>query len=268
MTQKIIHISDTHFGNQNPTYSLEKIKNLLIAEINKIDGDRILVISGDITFKASNDGYEQASAFFREIITNCGIPQSNVIACPGNHDICPGASPFRSFDKFIYSLRRDHEISFKKNHTIIIPAGETVFIIINSAHHCDHKFGLIPQEALETLRNNKEPFERFKKRVLITHHHLIGIQESDTSTTRNAYSLLHQLDQLNFNYILHGHQHSKFDFPVGKSGIKISSARSLSYHDRGFSNGINILDIESGDIKFLIMTPDEIPGQLIAGVLK
>lgn len=266
--QKIIHISDTHFGNPNPTYDLEKIKNLLIHEINKIDGDRVLAISGDITFKASNDGYEQAIAFFKEIITNCRIPRSNVIACPGNHDICPSASPFSGFDKFIYSLRRDHENSFKKNHTKIIPAGETVFYIINSAHHCDHKFGLIPQEAIEILSNEKETFEKFKKRVLITHHHLIGIQEDDTSTTRNAYSLLHHLDQLNFNYILHGHQHSKFDFPVGNSGIKISSARSLSYHDRGFSNGINILDTESGDIRFLIMTPDEIPGQLTAGALK
>lgn len=266
MTQKIIHISDTHFGNQNPTYDLGKIQKLLISKINKIDGERFLVISGDITFKASNDGYTQASDFFREIIIQCKIPQSNVIACPGNHDICPGTSPFRNFDQFIYSLRRDNAISFKKNCSTIIAAGETVFFLINSAHHCDHKFGLIPLDALETLTTNKEIFERFKKRVLITHHHLIGIHDSDISTTRNAYILLHHLDQLNFDYILHGHQHSKFDFPVGKSGMKISSARSLSYHDRGFSNGINILDIETGHIEYLVMSPDEIPGQLTTGV--
>lgn len=268
MPLKIIHISDTHFGDPNPTYDIEKIKNLLIKEINKIEGERVLAISGDITFKGSQEGYDLASDFFKEIIAKCNIKRSNIIACPGNHDIIRDRPHFSNFDNFIYSLRRDNEISFNSHSSKILPIGNTAFVLINSAHHFEHTYGLIPQDALELLEKNKENLVNFETRIIITHHHLLGLQEKDTSTTRNSYTFLHLLDQLNFNYILHGHQHSKFDLPIGNSMMRISSARSLSYHDRGFNNGMNIINTENGDIKFLIISPDEVPGQLTIGTIK
>jgi 3',5'-cyclic AMP phosphodiesterase CpdA len=268
MPSNIIHISDTHFGDPSPTYNRHSIKKALIAEIKKLEGPKILVISGDITFKAAAQGYLDAVAFFNDVIESCDIPRSHVLACPGNHDISKENPPFREFDRFIYALRRDHAIAFTTNDSTLIKIEDISFLLVNSASHCDYAYGLVPEKAYKILEERESDLQESEKRIVVTHHHLIGQEENDTSTTRNAYSFLYNIDKLNFDYVLHGHQHSKLDLIVGKSEIRILSARSMSYHGKGYSNGFSLLDTGSNCITPFIWTPDEVPGKLTTGTLK
>lgn len=268
MPKHIIHISDTHFGDPSPTYNITSVKKALIREIQKLEGSKILVISGDITFKAATQGYKDAEAFFNEVIESCNIPRSYILACPGNHDIVKGNSPFLEFDRFIYSLRRDHEIVFTNNNSFHIKIEGMSFLLVNSASHCDHTYGLIPDTAYNILEEHESDLLASEKRIVVTHHHLIGQEKNDISTSRNAYSFLYNTDKVNFDYVLHGHQHSKLDLVIGKSGMRILSARSMSYHGKGYSNGLNIIETESENVTSLIWTPDEVPGKLTTGTFK
>ena len=268
MPTNLIHISDTHFGDPSPTFNRQAIKKALIKLINGIEGDKILIISGDITFKACQQGYRDAEVFFSELIESCGIARANVIACPGNHDIVREGEPFKEFDRFIYTLRRDSVISFTNNNSILLNIQQLCFLLVNSASHLDHTYGQIPDATFTMLDNEKANLQQWKRRIAVTHHHLIGQEINDTSTTRNAYSFLYHLDQSGFDYVLHGHQHSKLDLVCGNNKIRILSARSMSYHGRGYSNGFSLLDPESGTVTPFILTPDEVPGLLTIGVIK
>ncbi|MCV4270454.1 metallophosphoesterase family protein [Pseudomonas capsici] len=268
MPTSIIHISDTHFGDPSPTYDRETIKRALIRKINEINSEKILIISGDITYKSSQQGYRDAERFFSEVIDACKISRSNIVSCPGNHDIASSGEPFKEFDRFIYTLRRDNAIEFAKNSSSLLTIHDICFLLVNSAAHLDHRYGIIPDSVFSLLDQNTTTLQRCTSKIAITHHHLIGQELNDTSTTRNSYRFLYHLDQLGFNYILHGHQHSKLDLVVGQNKIRILSARSMSYHGRGLNNGITIVDLESGAATPVIWTADEIPGSLTTGVIK
>lgn len=262
MSKNIIHVTDPHFGNEVPTYNREKVSNALIEIINSAPGDKVLVISGDITFRGQAHGYTEATEFFLKIIEGCGIPRSNVIACPGNHDILPGTR-FEEFDKFIYALRRDDVFCASDKNESIFEIDDTIFITSNSAFHLNHTYGYISESTIDKLNVEKEKIMQSKHKVFITHHHFISQQELDTSNIRNALQLLYSLNKLNFDYILHGHQHSTLDLCVGDHPSKIVSGRSMNFPDVGFHNGINTIEIETGTIKRFISTPDKDPTKLV-----
>lgn len=262
MSNTIIHITDPHFGNELRTYNREQINTALIEKINNEQGDKILVISGDVTYKARSNGYEEAKGFFSNVIDQCNIKKSNVIACPGNHDIFVDTT-FNQFDNFIYSLRKDHTFSASRKNESIFTIDNIIFIASNSAHHLDRNYGLIPDSTIEMLRAEKQTILQFKHKIFITHHHLISQRKDDLSTTRNAHKLLHSLEQLNFDYVLHGHQHSSLDLSFGEHQTKILSGRSLNFHDRGYHNGFSTIAMETGIIKRFIATPDKDPTKLI-----
>lgn len=261
MNTTIIHVSDTHFGNESPTYSRKDIKKALIESINDEDGEKVLVISGDITYKARPDGYKEATDFFSDVIQQCNIERSSVIACPGNHDICR-TNQFTNFDSFIYSLRRDDIFSAKNKNESIVKVGNIVFITSNSSHHLNHTYGLIPDSTIELLYENKKEILETEIKIFITHHHPINQHKSDTSTLRNTHKLLHTLDSLEFNYLLHGHQHSSTIITFGKNQTKILSARSLNFHDKGYHNGFNAISIKTNSAKSFIASPDQDPTKL------
>lgn len=262
MSNTIIHITDPHFGNELRTYNREQINTALIEKINNEQGEKILVISGDVTYKARPEGYEEAKAFFSNLIDQCNIQRSNVIACPGNHDIFPDTT-FNQFDNFIYSLRKDSIFSISRKNESIFEIDDMIFITSNSSHHLDRNFGLISDSTIEMLSAEKQRILQFKYKVFITHHHLINQRKDDLSTIRNTHKLLYSLEQLNFDYVLHGHQHSSVDLSFGEHKTKILSGRSLNFHDKGFHNGFSTIAMETGIIKRFIATPDKDPTKLI-----
>lgn len=270
MSKKIIHLSDTHFGNPSETYNREKIKKSIIQNIKEIEGEKIIIISGDITFKANQEGYKEAKIFFSEIIDECQIKKDHIIACPGNHDINLSQSedrPFKNFDSFIYALRRDNLCTASDKNESLIELDDTVILAANSAHHLDYTFGLINDSTIKLIEESPTLKDQ-RTKIFVTHHHLIGIHNRDTSTTRNALAILHALDNLKFSYILHGHQHSNTQITIGQSNIKIESARSLNFHDKGYHNGLNVIDLDSMTTKNLIISPDITPNTLTLKELK
>ena len=246
---QIIHISDTHFGNDNPAFHLAELKRAL-HEYSGIFGleDTYLVVSGDITFQGKPNGYNQAGEFFLKTWLDHGGSRERFLACPGNHDLCDNS--FNHFDKFLYSIRRDHNADFSQNSCRLLNFGKVTFLLVNSAHHLDHKYGLIDGDVLnKTLIENIDNLSNTRHRVVVVHHHVIGVEKTDTSTIRNASRFLAILDEYNFDLLLHGHQHSQNSLFVGKSQMKVFSARSLNFQTSGYVNGMSIISYVEDDWK-------------------
>jgi 3',5'-cyclic AMP phosphodiesterase CpdA len=243
---KIFHLSDTHFGNDGATHSLPQ----LVGALNQFKDDFVrpdtyLVISGDVTYRGRPDGYSQAVSFVTQTWLAHGGRRENFITCPGNHDLCAGS--FDAFDSFVYAIRKNNSLSFKKNAAVLLSNDGTVFLSINSAHHLETGFGFVDIDQLSLLlQSNFQEIAAATRRVAIIHHHLIGVFKEDASTVRNAAALIWLLNKYEFEVVLHGHQHQKSELKVGAVGVEIFSARSFSFPTVGGLNGMFVIDCVDG----------------------
>lgn len=246
----IIHISDIHFGNPNGVYLKSALHRAIEDFIDEMGRDLFLIISGDITYKGSKEGFEEAQAFFKEVITKNKLDKSRILACPGNHDIQRDDSPrFSLFSDFIYALRRDHKCNFINNNFISYMYDDVFFLLINSSYHLDYGYGLVDEEIFNFIEKEKKEIDKCKYKIAITHHHLINQFRDDTSAIRNSYPILYALDVAGFNLILHGHQHAVQNMPIGKSHMAIAAARSFNFQEKGYPNGISHYSLKDGELE-------------------
>ena len=88
----ILHISDLHFIKntneiviaKNDTIQRDLIRRL--QELREQWKPNILCITGDISDKNKDGGYEQAQIFISRLADELGISPNNIVVCPGNHD--------------------------------------------------------------------------------------------------------------------------------------------------------------------------------------
>ena len=167
------------------------------------------------------------------MIADGKLNRSNIIACPGNHDIVD--NKFSDYDGFIYGLRRDHEMDFTEHSFRVINIEDITFLLLNSSYHLDHKYGLIDTDVFNIdMTEGKNT-----KKILVLHHHILNQFRDDTSAIRNAYDLVQFIEKNPFDMILHGHQHSEQLYHLGKCKVPVISARSGNFNQRGYLNAFN-----------------------------
>jgi 3',5'-cyclic AMP phosphodiesterase CpdA len=95
----LIHISDLHFGTEIP--------EIVAAMREAVPAHRpdLVVVSGDLTQRASAIEYQKAREFLQDL-------HSPWIAVPGNHDI-----PFYDVARRFFSLSKDIRRTSIKNST-------------------------------------------------------------------------------------------------------------------------------------------------------
>lgn len=241
----IIHLSDLHFGNLNQTFNPNSFSRAISSYINDEKINPFIVISGDISFKGKESAYSSAIRFLSDILNDTEISKSNIIICPGNHDIVDKS--FESFDTFMYSIRKDNILSFEENHYQIIEHENTIFYVINSSHHLDSNYGLIHRDCFNNSFNDNPN----KIKVAVLHHHIINQFDNDKSNLKNAYDLVKYLDTNKFDYILHGHQHTEQNIIIGESSMQLYCVRSGNYKQDGYFNGFNHYNTDTKIAKFL-----------------
>lgn len=91
----ILHLSDIHFGRDNPQYKVrgefnkkEEILRDLLASIrdNAMKPDHIIV-TGDIAWFGKKKDFDEALMWFRELLNVTKLSGSDITFCPGNHDV-------------------------------------------------------------------------------------------------------------------------------------------------------------------------------------
>ena len=243
----IAHLSDLHFGNPNSHLTRADVARAMDTVLSQLKAEAsFLVISGDITFQGKKDGYLEAADAIKAAIARRGLPASNVLMCPGNHDIVKEAASapfFTTFDAWSTGIRSDKACTFAGASARLIQNDTADFLLLNSAYHADHKMGLVDLISAEktlvsagiTKKNNAD-----KLRLAVVHHHLVPVLEEDISTTRNAYSLIKLLTKYGFTSLIHGHQHAMLDLTIGHNKIQISGVGSFGYSTPGYINSVAI----------------------------
>lgn len=91
----ILHLSDIHFGRDNPQYNVrgkfdnkKKILQDLLISIrdNEIKPDHI-VVTGDIAWFGKKKDFDEAIEWFRELLNVTNLSGADITFCPGNHDV-------------------------------------------------------------------------------------------------------------------------------------------------------------------------------------
>ena len=243
----LLHISDPHFTAEK--YNVEPHKALegLVELINKkSEGEDLFVLlTGDITSKGNKKGFEKATDFFKSLFERLKINSKNFIVCPGNHD-CNTEKHFGDFNTFSYSIREDHQLEFDiTNSNRIYIKDDICFLSINTAYQLEKNFGKVNIDNLHDLLIKKsDGINRAKIRIVLCHHHILNLHDKDSSAIKNSYQLFELLKQYNFNFLFHGHQHSRQLFKI--NNIEVNSTSSL-LETRTNSNLIAYYEIRDVD---------------------
>jgi 3',5'-cyclic AMP phosphodiesterase CpdA len=251
MTTTLVHISDLHFGDPKGVLNRDDVGRVLKALLRKAGPGALVMLSGDISFKGGEGGYTEASAALSQVLDDEGVLRSQIVVCPGNHDVvmsATGSSPFSAFDAWSASLRSDKRCTFSDGSCRRVTFPEADFLVINTAYHADIEYGFVDLPKMESILAEMGPTPvPGQPRIALLHHHLIPFARDDHSTTRNAYAVLSVLVRHGFALVLHGHQHALLELLIGDGSLKICGVGSFRYVTPGFVNGASIYRFDEKD---------------------
>lgn len=232
----IIHLTDLHFDSQT---KLPELLDLAHSEfIRNIDPESsYLLITGDIATKGQVQSYNFALPFIEHVFINTGkIKRSNIILCPGNHDFAEGS--LQAFNDFSRTIRDDNVFVFESDSVILKKVDDIYFCSLNSMHQYSRGHSSVDIEQLQRkLRQIQTEISEAKHKIAILHHHLIGVEEGDSTTLQNALPFLETIGAYGFKLVIHGHQHVRLNLKI--NNMQIMSGHSLLSQSAFLGNGFN-----------------------------
>lgn len=284
----IIHLSDVHFGTRpgsdgkpvkmhrfyDGDYS-ETLATHLIKEFTSsrrhfiLDGRPVyLIVSGDLTYTATPDEFNEAKQFLQDLCDSLRIPKDRVALCPGNHDVNWALSKIdkaHRFDNYLSFLLRFYgeelfrelyprvQWDFKVDTARPAPTdilSARIFkddsLLILSLNSCvyeteEHHYGFVSGRQLRISDSLLERIadEHDLIKICVVHHHLHPFPEPitlnssgdhwhDQSTIRDSALLEKYLEKNAFDMVLHGHKHKP-------------QLRETVVRDPGFTDGMRPL---------------------------
>lgn len=266
---EILHLSDTHFGdthyfsklpsaNDNiPTPDKPSLEKFLIKAIFKEKlRPNLVVISGDLTQRATSKEFSLASASISKILESLkdsGV-SSNLVLIPGNHDVNlalqegdpESGMAFQPYINFRNALlthsRIDVPINPERLYEVrLFNIGNIKVIIVafNSAVLIkkDDRRGYIGNTQIDNAIQevNELDSSSTSLRIAVFHHHLVAVHsiESDIGSEAlltDAPAIKQKLYKANFMMALHGHRHQGHEEMVsdGENSLVVVGCGSSS----------------------------------------
>ncbi|MBV9564173.1 MAG: metallophosphoesterase, partial [Bradyrhizobium sp.] len=194
--RRIAHLSDLHFGAQDPL-AVEALASALAEHVPDV-----VVVSGDLTQRARRGQFRAADAFLRRIEANGGA----VVMVPGNHDIPlydvarRFLSPLRRYRRYAAAGRR--ECYFDE---------EVAIVGLNTARSLTFKNGRLSLAQINGLSDGFTAASPGAIRLLVTHHPLVPLQgkaaERPESELGRASLALAAIGEARVRVVLAGHMH-------------------------------------------------------------
>jgi 3',5'-cyclic AMP phosphodiesterase CpdA len=232
--RRIVHISDLHFGNNDPA-----LLHPLRKAIESIE-PHFLVISGDLVEHASNAEFEQAHNFLRT------LPKPQMVV-PGNHDLAfynffqRATVGLATYKKYITD---DLQPEYQDDEIAILGA--------NTSRIWPIRGGSLSSLQLEQLARNFAAISDEKVRLLVTHHpfdlpdvqgHRLIVGHARRAITRLAPLV---------DILMAGHIHLSSTGSTatrykteGHAIAFVQAGTAISNRDKGETNSFNSLSVTS-----------------------
>ena len=233
--RRLVHMSDLHFGRDR-----QELLQPLLQAVNALAPD-VVVISGDLTQRATDLQFAAAAAFIRDLT-------SPVITIPGNHDLplhnlfLRIVLPWRRYRAWINA---DLEPKFADDEIVVIG--------VNTVNRFAWQQGWFRTRAIRKVCAQFGGSTGKRIHVVVVHHPLEHLPDEHKRLMRNAGRSIQALSNCGTDVVLSGHLHSWRADPFAavaghRSAIQVHAGTSLSNRLRGEVNDFNLLEMEPGKI--------------------
>jgi 3',5'-cyclic AMP phosphodiesterase CpdA len=231
--RKIVHISDLHFGREDPV-RVDALRAFIVDA-----APHVTVVSGDLTQRARTHEFAAARAFVDS------LPGPHVVI-PGNHDVPlydVFSRVFRPYAKYRKHFHEELEPWFVDDEMIIVG--------LNSARGLTIKDGRLDEKQV------RDAAQRFRRsnghvKIVITHHPFdVPPEHAYEDVIGNAGDAMAVLAEAGADLFLAGHLHathataSSERYKIhGHSAIVVHAGTATSRRLRKEDNAFNVLHVE------------------------
>ncbi|WP_286238458.1 metallophosphoesterase family protein [Neptuniibacter halophilus] len=240
---RLAHISDLHFGRHN-----KEVMAGLLDTLGELDPD-LVVISGDLTQRATHKEYRKAQRFLAGLIWPS-------LVIPGNHDI----TAYHLAERLFYPWRKWRRyINPELEPDTRLPGLRVMGV--NSARrfgwYLDWSRGRINQDQTEMVARQAATAAETDLRIMVAHHPFWLPTLSLRRQLIGGYEeALPALNAAGVDLILGGHIHLPF-FKIQEGVIISHAGTSISNRlVKGQANSFNIIEGDRQQLRISVMEWD------------
>ena len=238
--QRIVHLSDLHFG----ALRAETIEPLL-ALTRELAPDAV-VVTGDLTQRARPSQFEEARDFLAR------LPCRRQLIVPGNHDV-----PLWNLALRVFSPRARFDQYLTHHPFPTVMDRELVIVGLDTARSLTSN-GRVSRHQIEAVLQRFREAPRQALRVLACHHPFVVPADAPAGKrVRRSRMALAALVEYEVDLLLTGHRHLPWVSPLGTDLLTVHAGTSTSSRTRGVENSFNeiIVDRDSVTIRCFLWRP-------------
>ncbi len=235
----IAHISDVHFGREDPEVVAGLLESVADAKPN------VIVVSGDLTQRAKKKQFRAARAFLRQLPP---VPQ---IVVPGNHDV----SATNLLERTLRPLER-YKRYITEDLAPFFEDGKVSIAGINTVRVAAVKDGRMNLKQVRTTCEQLGRGAPGAVRIVVTHHPLdMPAADVRHKLVGRSKLAMAEFSACHVDLFLSGHLHSaqailtsgRYLLP-GYSAIVAHAGTAVSTRTRGEANEWNLIHVEPAAI--------------------
>ncbi len=234
----VAHISDPHFGTENPA--------VLAGILDEVEGASFVALSGDLTQRARGEQFRAARAFLDRL--TCPY-----LVVPGNHDV-PLYNVVRRFLKPLgrYCAEITENLAPSYIDDTLAVAG------VATAHGLTMKGGRIAGDQIAAATASLAGATTQWK-VIVAHHPFVAPERAQGDVVDHADVALAAFRKVGVHLILTGHLHISFSDDAAMRDdehrtISVHAGTCMSTRTRGEPNSYNRITFDGDEVAVLVRT--------------
>lgn len=245
--RSIAHISDLHFGREDP-----EIADALLKDLQSFQPS-LVIVSGDLTQRASKVQFQAASEYLKRI----PFP---LFIVPGNHDI-----PLYNVLRRFFTPLKHYKRYISPDVGPAFNDGKVAVVGINTARSLAIKNGRISKKQIKLLSESISTIPKAVFTIVVTHHPLITphARRMQKFVIRSNMAL-DALDESGVDLLLSGHKHKTYHGgihdlrPTTKCSMILAQAgTAISERRRNEPNAYNIIKVKKGTAHIVVRSYED-----------